>query len=181
MPPPAGRWVTAVSVSTTRVRSEHDAMEDGAGAAIVHYRHVQRLWVSQAELTVARGLGHGLGAELRVPLRHVTSRIRFEDAAGQPFAPREGFLHHRNETLLKPSDPWLLLHGGVVRGAWSFGARAGVALPVGRTEPDPIALPSAIGSGSATRACRTSTSSSGPAPSTRSSASTWRGGWGARP
>ena len=115
-------------------------MELDTSGGHVDYRHVQRLWVSQAELVASRGLGHGLALEARLPLRHVTTRIRFVDPAGQPFDPREGFIHHRNETLVKPSDPWLLLHGGKSRGRWSFGARVGVALPLGRTEEDPIAL-----------------------------------------
>ena len=86
------------------------------------------------------GLGHGLGIEAVVPFRHVISRVHFLDADRQPLERPEGDIHHRNETLSGIADPWLMLHAGTRRGEWGLAARAGVTLPLGRTEPDPFAL-----------------------------------------
>jgi hypothetical protein len=51
-----------------------------------------------------------------------------------------GDIHHRNETLTGPGDPWALVVFGKGAGAWSLGARAGVSIPLGRTEENPFAL-----------------------------------------
>jgi hypothetical protein len=96
--------------------------------------------VSQLDVVVARGLRAGLGLQIVAPLRHVTSRIDFLGLDGRPFPTREGPLHHRDETLVRPADPWMLLQAARSRGPWSFGARLGFSMPLGRTEPDPMAL-----------------------------------------
>jgi hypothetical protein len=81
-----------------------------------------------------------LGIEAVAPVRHVISRIRFLDADRLPLDRPQGDIHHRNETLVGLGDPWLMLHAGAPRGAWTLAARAGVTLPLGRTEPNPFAL-----------------------------------------
>jgi hypothetical protein len=88
----------------------------------------------------AAGLRRGLGVEWLVPLRHVTGRIRFEDEAQRPIDLPNGSVHHRNETLVRPGDPSLLLHGAAGLGEWTVAARAGITIPLGRTEPNPFRL-----------------------------------------
>jgi hypothetical protein len=49
-------------------------------------------------------------------------------------------VHHRNETIVGPADPWLLLRAGGFAGRFWLAARAGVSLPLGKTEPNPFEL-----------------------------------------
>jgi hypothetical protein len=120
--------------------SHPDAEVLADGGPSLPYRHDQRLYVSQLELVAARGLRRGVGLQVILPLRHVTTRIDFTDPIGRPFPTQEGPLHHRDETLLGPADPWLLVQAGRAAGTWRFGVRGGVTVPLGRTEPDPMAL-----------------------------------------
>jgi hypothetical protein len=102
--------------------------------------HVQNLTISEAAFVTEAGLGRGLGVSVVVPLRWVQTRIRFEDLQHQPIDVPEGTIHHRNETLSGPGDPWLLLHGARGLGGWTLAARGGISVPLGRTEPNPFEL-----------------------------------------
>jgi hypothetical protein len=106
----------------------------------VHLWHVQDVTATESSVTLARGLGRGLGLEAIGFLRHVTTRIRFEDQQRRPLAWPQGDIHHRNETLVGPGDPWLLVHAARAVGGWTVAARAGASLPIGRTEANPFAL-----------------------------------------
>jgi hypothetical protein len=86
------------------------------------------------------GVSRHFGIEAVTPFRHVVSRIRFLDADRQPLERPQGDIHHRNETLFGVEDPWLMLHAGAPRGAWTLAARAGLTLPLGRTVPNPFTL-----------------------------------------
>src|SRR5688572_1763914 len=110
-------------------------MEEG-----VHLWHVQDITQVATALTVAHGLGRGLGLELTGFYRHAETSIQFEDEQRQPLDWPQGDIHHRNETLDGLGDPWLLLHGARNSGPWTLSARAGASLPLGRTEPNPFAL-----------------------------------------
>jgi hypothetical protein len=101
---------------------------------------VQHLLVTELTGVVARGLRPGLGVEAVVPLRHVTTRIRFEDEGRQPYTPAQPDIHHRNQTLVGPSDPWLLVHGSRRLAAFNAALRLGVTVPLGRTEENPFRL-----------------------------------------
>ena len=101
---------------------------------------MQTLTLSEATLTTAVGVARHLGVEAVLPYRHVISRIRFLDADRVPLERPQGDIHHRNETLAGIGDPWLMLHAGAPKGAWTLAARAGVTVPLGRTEPNPFAL-----------------------------------------
>ena len=89
---------------------------------------------------MARGFGGGFGLESVGSLRHVTTRIRFEDLDRRPIVVPDGDIHHRNETLLGPGDPWLMAVTGRRMGAWSAAVRGGVTIPLGRTEENPFEL-----------------------------------------
>jgi hypothetical protein len=120
------------------VRNEHTAQDLSLPGAF--YWHVQSITLSQASLTGAVGVWPRVGLETVVPFRHVISRIRFLDSARRPLDRPQGDIHHRNETLAGIEDPWLMVHAGHTRGAWSVAGRLGVTVPLGRTEPDPFAL-----------------------------------------
>jgi len=102
--------------------------------------HEQDLTISEIAFVTEAGLARGLGVEAVVPLRVVRTRIRFEDLDHQPIVVPNGSIHHRNETLSGPGDPWLLVHGVRGLGAWTVAARGGVSIPLGGTEPNPFAL-----------------------------------------
>jgi hypothetical protein len=111
------------------------AMEDGPPVAW----HVQDITVADAALVSEYGLARGVGLSLTGFYRQVTTRIRFEDSERRPLALASD-IHHRNETLTGPGDPWALLVLGKGLGAWSVAARAGVSIPLGRTEENPFEL-----------------------------------------
>ena len=102
--------------------------------------HVQDFTTTEADIVAARGLGRGLGLEAGGSLRHIASRIRFLDPDRRPLKLPNGSIHHRNETLIRPGDPWLALHGARGFGGWSAFARTGISIPLGRTEPNPFEL-----------------------------------------
>jgi len=115
---------------------EHIESDNGP----VPYWHVQRLLFTEVSFTAARGLGQNLGVETVLPLRLVRSWIRYEDLARQPFIPVPPDVRHRNETLTGISDARVFAHWGGAIGSWSYGARAGVSVPLGKTEPNPFEL-----------------------------------------
>jgi hypothetical protein len=102
--------------------------------------HVQHFTMSDTSVSVARGLGGGFGLEYVGFLRHVTTRIRFEDLDRRPIVVPDGDIHHRDETLVGPGDPWLMAVAGRRLGPWSAAFRAGVTIPLGKTEENPFDL-----------------------------------------
>lgn len=102
--------------------------------------HVQHFTMTDTAASVARGFGGGFGLESVAFLRHVTSRIRYEDLDRRPIVVPEGDIHHRNETLVGPGDPWLMAVAGRRVGAWSMALRGGVTIPLGQTEANPFDL-----------------------------------------
>ena len=96
--------------------------------------------MAEAEATVTRGLGSGLGAILHVPVRLVRDRVRYEDLARGPFTPPVPGLHHRNETRSGIGDPQISLMAGSEGSDWTVAGKVGVSIPLGRTEPNPFAL-----------------------------------------
>ena len=104
------------------------------------YQHDQHLYTSDLTLDGDVGLTPHLSFELVAALRQVTDRIRYLDLDGNPYTPPIPDYHHRNETLVGPTDPWLMLHAGTVVDAWTFAAKAGVTVPLGSTVPNPFIL-----------------------------------------
>jgi hypothetical protein len=102
--------------------------------------HVQHLTLTETTAAVARGFGGGLGLEYVASLRHITARIRFEDLDRRPLVVPGGDIHHRNETLLGPGDPWLMAVAGRRIGPWSAALRGGITIPLGKTEANPFDL-----------------------------------------
>ena len=83
-----------------------------------------------------------LAVDLLWSLRGVVQRFILRDLATlQPIEPPFGEeLHHRNETLVGLTDPWLSVRAGQQRGPWSAIFRIGATLPVGNTVPNPFEL-----------------------------------------
>jgi hypothetical protein len=131
-------WGFSASLSGTRIHIEHIEADDPG--LVVPYWHVQTLTISELSGTLARGLTPGFGVSLRVPVRAVRGRIRFEDLARQPYTPPDPDTHHRNETLLGLADPELGAITSRTLSGWTLGGSAGASVPLGRTEPNPFAL-----------------------------------------
>jgi hypothetical protein len=122
-------------LSFGRFNADHDELDEPPQP----YRHLQDLDVAMLSLRASRGLAPGWGVEAMLPLRVVRSRIEYRDLSGAPYLPPDPDLHHRNETLAGAGDPWLAAVRGAELGGWQLGGRAGVAIPLGKTEPNPFA------------------------------------------
>jgi hypothetical protein len=100
--------------------------------------HVDQL-MSDVSLDVSYGIAPWLAAELRLVLRIVDVNPTYSELDGTAKSvPND--IHHHDETLVGPGDPWLVLRAAAASGKVVTGARLGVTLPIGRTEPDPYAL-----------------------------------------
>jgi hypothetical protein len=104
------------------------------------YQHALHLYVADVIADLEVGLIPHLSVEALLDFRMVVERIHFLDLAGNPYEPPYPDVHHRNETLIGPADPWLMLHGGLEWLGISWTARAGITLPLGSTVPNPFVL-----------------------------------------
>lgn len=102
------------------------------------YRHDVKTVVSELPLEVSYGVLPWLAVEARVPLRIVGVWPRYYALDGEELPLIDE--HHRRETLVGPADPWLTVRVGGAALGLSASARAGVSIPLGRTEVDPYAL-----------------------------------------
>ena len=103
---------------------------------IAPHMHHARMTLTHAELSAQYGLRENVQLTLRLPYDVKDLRIRYATLAGAAYIPPYGDIHHRTETLSGVSDPSL----GIDWAAGNWMAGAGITLPLGRTEPDPIAL-----------------------------------------
>lgn len=103
------------------------------------YIHHVELQSEETDLDAAYGLTPWLAAEIRLPLRVVHEHPTYFTLAGQQMV---GFtdIHHREETLVGPGDPWLVARVGASTGRLVTAARIGVTVPLGSTVPDPYIL-----------------------------------------
>jgi len=135
--------VTATGAHTGPVESCPDINGPGCAAMPVPDEwHDLTLFFGELRLHAEYGILSWLSADLFWSLRVVHVGFQLEDAATRmaiaaPYGPD---LHHRTETLVGPSDPWLSLRAGKTLGPWALAVRAGVTLPVGSTVPNPFAL-----------------------------------------
>jgi hypothetical protein len=102
--------------------------------------HDQRLYPLELRLAGEYGLSRTFGAELQVPLRFMRTTVEYTTLGGAPYEPIDAGVHHRDETIVGPADPWLLVRIGSFVGKWWLATRPGVSLPLGRTEEDPFEL-----------------------------------------
>jgi thiol-disulfide isomerase/thioredoxin/plastocyanin len=106
--------------------------------------HDQDIAITEARLSLDVGLTRRLGASLMLPVRLVATQIAYRDGRGREVELVQPSTHHRNEVLSGLGDPMLL---GVVTEAWGplrLTGRLGFAIPLGRTERDPFAMPDVV-------------------------------------
>jgi hypothetical protein len=103
------------------------------------YVHHVELFVEETDLDATYGLAQWLAIEARFPMRLIHETPTYFELDGTPKdVPND--IHHRNETLFGPGDPWLVLRAGAQSGRLVTAARIGVTAPLGSTVPDPYVL-----------------------------------------
>lgn len=120
--------------------ARHDATETIIGVGASTVVHDQSIINSESRLAAELGITPWLAAGVVVPVRVFDTQIRYLDANGEPVAIENPYVHHHDETLVGLGDPWLLARFARAVGGFTLGARLGLALPLGRTEPDPFEL-----------------------------------------
>jgi hypothetical protein len=140
-----GQLRAGVNLSGTTVHVVHeDGCRDLDGCEEVPiqplYFHDQYIYPVELRLQLEYAFSLNFGVELQAPFRAVTTTIEYTDENGAPYEPLDPDVHHRDETVLGPSDPWLLGRVGDLFDGYWLALRAGVSIPLGRTEEDPFAL-----------------------------------------
>ncbi|HEU4412814.1 MAG TPA: hypothetical protein VFS43_46660 [Polyangiaceae bacterium] len=139
-----GEASAALHLTATTMRVVHDEACPDIGPVCAEraeppQRHDQRFYVAELRPVVALGVAPGFAVELQAPVRLVTTTIVFRRLDGTPFEPDYQNIHHRDETLAGVADPWLLARATRGLGRLAVTSRAGLGLPLGRTEEDPFA------------------------------------------
>jgi len=145
VPMSAGEIRGSAILSSTSVNVVHEAgCADVSNCAEVPvqplYLHDQDIYPTELRAVFELGLSASWGVEAQLPIRVVATRIQFATPSGAPYVPLDPDVHHRNETLAGIADPWLLGRYGTMLGGALVTLRAGLTLPLGRTEENPFAL-----------------------------------------
>jgi hypothetical protein len=138
-----GQWSVAFNLTGTTMRVVHaETCPDIGPVCTVREEpaqlHDQRFHVAELRPVIGLGITGVLGAEIQAPLRLVRTTIRYRRLDGTAFEPDYENIHHRDETLFGPGDPWLLGRSTGVFGRFALSSRTGVGIPAGSTEPDPF-------------------------------------------
>jgi thiol-disulfide isomerase/thioredoxin len=102
--------------------------------------HHTTLWLWQVTVLAEYGLVPNLAIQGVVPFGLVQTRTKYTDLADNPITLTYPSIHHRNETLVGPRDPQLLLHHGMKLLGFNVSERAGLSFPLGSTVPNPYGL-----------------------------------------
>lgn len=141
---PKGQWLVSLETMATAMNVVHESACPDIGPRcrfgdVPPYLHDQDIRMAQVRATVEYGLTDRFGLQLQVPFKVVDTGITYRRMDGTVFTPDEANVHHRNETLPGFTDPWLQGRAQWKLADWTLVARAGLTLPVGRTEADPFA------------------------------------------
>jgi hypothetical protein len=142
---PKGQLRVSLSTVATRVRVVHESQCPEIGP-ICDLRpeppqlHDQRITLLEMRLGAAYALTDALGVEVELPFKVTRTGIRYARLDGTPYTPDYPNIHHRDETLYGPGDPWLLGRGSATAAGFMLTGKLGVSLPLGSTEENPFAL-----------------------------------------
>ena len=115
-----------------------ETLVDGTPAVI---EHDQSIVNSETRLVGELGITTWLAAGLVLPFRVFDTHIRYLDpSTGDVVQIENPTLHHRNEVLVGPGDPWLLARVATVARGFTVSARLGTTIPIGSTVPNPFLL-----------------------------------------
>jgi hypothetical protein len=106
------------------------------------YQHDQHLYTTDLSADFELGLAPNLALHILAGIRQVTDRIQYLDLEGAAFTPPIPDTHHRNETIIGPTDPWIMMHFGtdLDSNTWIVSAQGGITLPFGSTVANPFRL-----------------------------------------
>jgi hypothetical protein len=140
-----GQWRASAILTGTFINVVHEAgCSDVTNCQEVPvqplYMHDQNLYPGELRAVVERGFTASWGVEAQLPFRLVYTTIRYTTPQGDPYTPLDPGVHHRNETVAGVGDVWLLGRYLQTLGETQVTARAGVSLPLGKTEENPFAL-----------------------------------------
>src|SRR5437763_209089 len=116
----------------------HPDVDDVVDRGTIDIVHDQRVFLDETRLSAALGLPDGVGLSVVVPVRVMSTTIRYLDTMGNVVQLVHPGIHHRDETLVGLGDPLVLGSIGAGRGGWWIAARGGASLPLGRTQPNPF-------------------------------------------
>jgi hypothetical protein len=102
--------------------------------------HDQTLYVGELRVILDYAFTDNWAIEAQIPLKLTDTSIVYRRLDGTVITPAYGNIHHRNETLYGFGDPWLSARAAFAIGSIGLSAKAGITLPLGRTEEDPFAL-----------------------------------------
>lgn len=100
--------------------------------------HDQTFWIAELRPVIDYSFTERFGLEVQLPFRYTHTSVIFRRLDGTAFTPDYENIHHRNETLTGLGDPWLSGRASLALGTVQLSARAGVTLPLGRTEENPF-------------------------------------------
>lgn len=113
-------------------------MTDGTPATVEHDQSIEN---TETRLVAELGLTDWLAADVVLPFRVFDTHIRYLDpTTGQVVQIENPTLHHRNEVLVGPGDPWLVGRVATVVHGVTLTARLGSTIPIGGTVPNPFLL-----------------------------------------
>jgi thiol-disulfide isomerase/thioredoxin len=132
-----------VSFGASRATSAHEERCPELGpeclkGAVPPKLHSTAIWVTEIQALAEYGLANGLALQAVLPLRIVASHASVTDSAGTHVHGDD--IHHRDEALVGPSDPELLVHGALQLGDLRLGGRLGASLPLGKVQENPFRL-----------------------------------------
>lgn len=98
-----------------------------------------QLVTADVGLDVSYGITPWLAVEARLGVRVVDTKPHYDELDGTPkLVPDDP--HHHDETIVGPTDPWLVLRFAAARNKLISTARLGLTLPLGSTVPNPYLL-----------------------------------------
>ncbi|MFN2385086.1 MAG: hypothetical protein ABR576_02160 [Thermoanaerobaculia bacterium] len=135
-------WRAALSLAygtfeTSHVASCPDVAPECSEFAIPDHEHRARLGLFHGDLIVSHGVNERLTLSGRLPYDVKDMEIEYRTLEGDSYEPPYGDIHHRTEVLRGLSDAELLATYTLAPG-WLIGA--GLTIPLGQTEADPIEL-----------------------------------------
>jgi hypothetical protein len=143
----AGYFRAGASLTGTTVHVVHEAGCADPDPAVCDeeppqptYMHDQHLYPVELRIAAEYGISELWGVELQLPFRAVTTTVEYTTPEGEPYEPLDPDVHHRDETVIGPVDPWLLARIGGFASKWWLAARPGVSIPLGKTQENPFAL-----------------------------------------
>lgn len=100
--------------------------------------HDQAVRVGELRVAVEYALTDRIGLQLQAPIKLMNTAITYRRLDGTAFVPDWVGIHHRDETLVGVTDPWLTGRIAGELAEFALVGRLGLSLPLGSTVPNPF-------------------------------------------